>query len=181
MSMLSDLGDAAKNIIGAIAPTAATILGGPLAGLATQKIITALGLPADSTPDQIGLAVAAATPEQLLELKKVDALLEVDLKKLDVNALEIMAGDSASARQREITLKDYTPRILAGIVLSLYVAINVYIFAGYGLDVTMRDLALRSLGTLDASVGLILSYYFGSSLGSHNKDSQITSLTEKIK
>lgn len=181
MSILSDLGEAAKSIIGAVAPTAATILGGPLAGLATQKIVTALGLPPDASVSEIGAAVAAATPEQLIELKKIDALLLVDLKKLDIDILSLRTADTANARQREVSLKDYTPRILAGIVLVLWIGVNYYIFTGNELHPSMRDIALRSLGTLDAAVGLVLGYYFGSSLGSSNKDQQISSLTEKIR
>jgi len=181
MSVLTDIGEAAKNIIGAIAPTAATILGGPLAGLATQKIVNALGLPADVSPSELGAAVQAATPEQLVELKKIDAALETELKKLDIDIYTLQAADTASARQREVSLKDHTPKILASLVFTLYAAINVYIFAGYGIDDTMRDIALRSLGTLDAAVGLVLSYYFGSSLGSFNKDRQISALAEKTK
>jgi len=181
MSMLGDIGEAAKNIIGAIAPTAATILGGPLAGLATQKLVNALGLPPDASPTEIGAAVQAATPEQLVELKKIDAALETELKKLDIDLYTLQAADTADARQREVTLKDHTPKILASLVFLLYVSINLFIFTGGDLHESMRDIALRSLGTLDAAVGLILSYYFGSSLGSFNKDRQITALSEKTK
>ena len=44
----------------------------------------------------------------------------------------------------------------------------------------MRDMALRSLGTLDAALGLVLSYYFGSSLSSTKKTEQISSLVEEV-
>lgn len=181
MSMLSDLGDAAKSIIGAVAPTAATILGGPLAGLVTQKIVTSLGLPPDASAAEIGAAVVAATPEQLIELKKIESSLLLDLKKLDVDIASLEAADTANARQREVALKDYTPRILAGLVLALWIGINYYVFSGNELHASMRDIALRSLGSLDAAVGLVLSYYFGSSLGSYNKDRQLSSWTEKKK
>ena len=179
MSMLNDLGDAAKSILSVVAPAAATVLGGPLAGLATQKIITALGLPPGADALAIGTAVAGATPEQLIELKKIDASLLIDLKKLDVDIMQLEAADTASARQREVATSDYTPRVLAGLVFLIYIGVTYFVFAGYDLHDSMRDIALRSLGTLDAAVGLVLGYYFGSSLGSSNKDRQISALNEK--
>lgn len=181
MSLLNDLGDAAKGILSVVAPAAATVLGGPLAGLAASKIITVLGLPADTSMSAIGTAVANATPEQLVELKKIDAALEETLRKLDVDIMSLEVADRASARQREITTSDYTPRILAGLVFGLYIGVTVFIFSGYELHDAMKDIALRSLGTLDAAVGLVLGYYFGSSLGSSNKDRQISALSEKTK
>ena len=181
MSFLDDLGSAAKGIIAAVAPTAATVLGGPLAGMAAQKIIGALGLAADSTSIQIDAALVAATPEQLLELKKVESSLLRDLRSLDIDLAKLQLDNTKDARQREVITKDWTPRLLAGLVFGLYIGVTYFIFGGYGLDDSMKDIALRSLGTLDAAVGLVLGYYFGSSLGSSNKDSQISSLAGKIK
>jgi hypothetical protein len=34
----------------------------------------------------------------------------------------------------------------------------------------MREIVLRSMGTLDMALGLVLGYYFGSSAGSARKD-----------
>ena len=178
--MLSDLGDAATGILTTLAPAAATVLGGPLAGLVTSKIITALGLPQNASVPEIGAAVAHATPEQLIELKKIDSLLAVDLKKLDIDLATLQAADTANARQREIATHDYTPRILAACVMGLYIGVQFWVLA-YVLEPAQMNVVMRSLGTLDAAVGLVLGYYFGSSLGSSNKDRQISSLTEKMK
>jgi hypothetical protein len=45
------------------------------------------------------------------------------------------------------------------------------------IDPAMKDLVLRSMGTLDMALGLVLSYYFGSSLGSARKDETIHKIT----
>ena len=177
---LSDFGEAAKGIVTTLAPTAATMLGGPLAGLATQKVISALGLAPEASANQIEAALVTATPEQLLELKKVDAELTKQLKSLDVDIMKLEASDIANARQREVATQDWTPRILATLVFTLYVTVTIFVWKGT-VDVSMREIALRSLGTLDAAVGLVLGYYFGSSIGSHKKDEQITNLSRNIK
>ena len=57
--------DSIKQIIGAVAPTMATALGGPLAGTAATAIANALGCKTDEK--SIGRALQQATPEQLTE------------------------------------------------------------------------------------------------------------------
>jgi hypothetical protein len=90
-----------KSILGAIAPTLATAMGGPLGGMAMKMVADRLGLP-DATPEAVDAAVAAATPEQLAEIKKVEADFKVQMKALDVDLVMINVavgwlGGSASA------------------------------------------------------------------------------------
>lgn len=42
----------------------------------------------------------------------------------------------------------------------------------------MREIVLRSMGALDMALGLVLGYYFGSSVGSVRKDAVIGKLSE---
>jgi hypothetical protein len=173
---MTDFLKAAGGILATLAPTVATVLGGPLAGMATTALVGALGLEPTATSDEIMKAVAGATPEQLIKLKEVEAQLILDLKKLDVDVMRIDASDRDSARKREMTTLDYTPRIIAGLIISLYIGVQYFIFAGHSVDDSMMQIALRSLGTLDAAVTMVLAYYFGSSAGSRNKDNQIATL-----
>lgn len=173
---MSDFLKAAGGILAALAPTVATVLGGPLAGMATTAMIGALGLTPDASKDDIMKAIAGATPEQLLKLKEVEAKLIIDLKTLDVDITRIDAADRDSARKREMATNDWTPRLIAGLIIGLFVGVQYFIFTGHDLDADMRDFAMRSLGTLDASLAMILAYYFGSSAGSRNKDAQIATL-----
>ena len=59
-----------KNIVGAVAPTLGTALGGPMGGMAANMIADVLGVP--NTPKAIEKGIAEATPEQMLELKKAE-------------------------------------------------------------------------------------------------------------
>ena len=59
-----------KNIVGAVAPTLGTALGGPMGGMAANMISEVLGVP--NTPKAIEKGLAEATPEQMLELKKAE-------------------------------------------------------------------------------------------------------------
>ena len=57
-----------KNVIGAVAPTLGTALGGPMGGMAAKMISDVLGVP--NNPKAIDKAMAEATPEQNENFKK---------------------------------------------------------------------------------------------------------------
>ena len=71
--------DIAKTLAG-IAPTLATALGGPLAGIAVKAAVGAFGLNDDATANDLAKAVASATPEQLAALKKIDNDFAVQMR-----------------------------------------------------------------------------------------------------
>jgi hypothetical protein len=165
----------AGGVLAAIAPTVATVMGGPLAGMATTAVINALGLAPDASKEQVMQAIAGATPEQMLKLKEVEAQLILDLKKLDVDLVKISADNTKDARAREIATKDWTPRVLAFAIMALYIGVQAYVL-GYVVPEASINIVMRSLGTLDAAVGLVLGYYFGSSVGSASKTDQISTM-----
>ena len=67
-----------KSIIGSVAPTIGTALGGPMGSMAANMVAEALGC--DPEPKKIEKAIQAATPEQLAELKKIDADFDIKMK-----------------------------------------------------------------------------------------------------
>lgn len=172
---MTDFFKQAGGILAALAPTVASVLGGPLAGMATTAIIGALGLAPDASKEQVMQAIAGATPEQLIKLKEVEAQLILDLKKLDVDLEKVSADNTRDARAREVATKDWTPRVLAFSIMALYIGVQAYIL-GYVVPEASVNIVMRSLGTLDAAVGLVLGYYFGSSVGSANKTDQVSTL-----
>ena len=52
-------------IIGAVAPTLATAVGGPVGGMAAKFITDALGISNDASKDDISKAINGATPDQI--------------------------------------------------------------------------------------------------------------------
>ena len=59
-----------KNVVGAVAPTLGTALGGPMGGMAANMISEVLGVP--NNPRSIEAAIQNATPEQMPQLKKAE-------------------------------------------------------------------------------------------------------------
>lgn len=169
---MDDVWKVAKSLLGTVAPTIATALGGPLAGVATKAIIGALGL-TDGTPaDQVALAVQNATPEQLLALKKADQDFAVRMRELDIDVLKVDANDRDSARQRESSVRDWTPRILAFVVVAGFLTSVYMVLAGLvpGLkDPTTAALIGSLIGYVSAKADQVVAYYFGSNNSSERK------------
>ena len=161
-----------KKVIATVAPAIASALGTPLAGVATQAIVSALGI-ANPTEQSIAAAVQNATPDDLLKLKQAENEFALSMKKLDIDLEQIAASDRGNARDREIKTGDsWTPRILAAVVVVGYLSVQWYILS-HVVPTEMREIVLRSMGTLDMALGLVLGYYFGSSAGSARKDAVI--------
>ena len=158
-----------QNIIGNIAPSIASALGGPLAGSAVKMLSNTLLGKEDGTKDEIEAAVSNATPEQLAQIKEMDLTFKKDMAKLGIDLERIAAEDRNSARQREMQIKDKTPAILGGFVVSgFFIILGALLFKEIpGGQKEVFHIMLGSLGAM--SVGVI-NYYFGSSTGSQQKN-----------
>jgi hypothetical protein len=164
--------------IATIAPTVAEALGGPLAGLAARTVAAAVTGNAEATKEAWSASVAAQSPEALAALRKAELDFQAHLADLGIERERIAAQDRDSARQRESTVGDWTPRILAGIVILGWMLAQ-YVVLTAVIEPSMRELAARVLGTCDAALMLVLSYYFGSSAGSSAKNDVIDRLSAK--
>lgn len=167
---MSKFSDKLKGLIGALAPTIATALGGPLAGAAVGALSKAvLGKDGGST-QEIEAALGMAKPETLAAIRAADQAFAAEMKRLDIDLERINAGDRDSARKREIATGDvWTPRILSALVIA-----GAFVGEGWALTHVIPEGAQmivgRVLGTLDAALMCVLYYYFGSSAGSSAKN-----------
>ena len=159
---------AAVGVLSTVAPMLATAVGGPLAGAATNAIMSALGLPADTPPDQVALAVQNATPDQLLAIKKAEQDFAVAMKQLDITRQQLAYADTDSARQREMAVKDWMPKALGLVMVSASIGAVALVLLGYA---RVDDALAGSLVGLIVGAGnQVIGYYFGSSAGSASKD-----------
>ena len=159
-------------LIGSVAPTIATALGGPVAGMAVKAISGALFGHDSATEEEIRTVLANPTGDQLAALKKIDTDFAVQMKALDIDLERIAAGDRASARDMQKETKDWIPRALAVSVTIGFFAILLYMLV-YGLPTTGNEALLLLLGALQTAWGGIIAFYFGSSSGSQKKDQMI--------
>tara|TARA_E500000331_G_scaffold356766_1_gene416119 strand:- start:1349 stop:1822 length:474 start_codon:yes stop_codon:yes gene_type:complete len=150
--------DMLKNIVGAVAPTLGTALGGPMGGMAANMIADVLGCP--NNPKAIEKAVAEATPEQMLELKKAENDFDIQMKELEVDVFKLEVADGQDARNK--FGKDWTARIMGIAVVGG--------FMGYIFLVTLQPPEQNSealinlvLGYLGGLASAVISFYFGAS------------------
>ena len=173
MSKWTSFRDSTLGILGAVAPTLAKTLGGPLAGAAVGALSKALLGKEGGTVSEIEAALTSASPEILAAIRKADQDFEAQMGQQGIDLAKINAGDRDSARQREVNAHDsWTPRILAAIVV-----LSVLTGEGYAMTHVVpagaEMIVGRVLGTLDAALMCVLFYYFGSSAGSAAKNSII--------
>jgi hypothetical protein len=165
-------------LLGSVAPTLATALGGPLAGLAVKSLSKALLGAEDFSEEAVMEAMATASPEQLAAVKKIDADFKVQMKSLDIDLERIAVDDRKSARDMQKETRDWIPRALAVSVTAGFFAILIYMLV-YGLPTTGNEALLLLLGALQTAWGGIIAFYFGSSSGSQKKDAMIYNSTPK--
>jgi hypothetical protein len=170
--------EALLNLVKTVAPSLATAVGGPLAGMATRAISDALLGKPDGTEDELIDAAAKASPDQLLALKKAEQDFAVRMRELEIDLQRIDAADRNSAREREVKTGDWTPKALAGAVTLGFFGVLGYMIA-YGLPTQGGEALLVMLGTLGTAWGGIVSYYFGSSAGSKEKSEAMSRMVRK--
>jgi len=138
------IGGILKNVIGAVAPTLGTALGGPMGGMAANMIAEVLGVP--NTPKAIE--------------KKAEQAFEVQMKELEVDVFKLEVADTQDARGK--FSKDWTARIMGTAVVGG--------FMGYIFLVTLQPPEQNSealinlvLGYLGGLASAVISFYFGAS------------------
>ncbi|MFN7726299.1 MAG: hypothetical protein ACK5QH_14625 [Rubrivivax sp.] len=162
-----------KKIVGAVAPTLATALGGPLAGMAAAAVSDALLGKPNGTDAEIATALQAGGPDALLRLKQADQAFAVRMQELGIDLERVHANDRADARGREVKTGDKaTPRVLAGLIVGGFLLMVWFVLAGHvgGLkDPVAAGLIGTLIGYVSAKADQVVSYYFGSSAGSAEK------------
>ena len=166
------------DLIGAVAPTIATALGGPLAGMAVKAISSALLGHDAGSEDDINAALSNATPDQITALKKIDADFKVQMKSLDIDLDKISEQDRESAREMQSSTRDWIPRALAILVTVGFFGIIIYMMR-FGMPSSGSEALLLLLGSLGTAWTSVMSFYFGSSSGSQDKTDALTAHLSK--
>lgn len=148
-----------------IAPTVASALGGPLAGMAVSAISKAIGVDEDKVSDLI--SNNKLTAEQVAQIKIAEIELQRQANELGLNFEKLAVDDRKSAREMQAATRSIVPPALAAIVTVGFFGILVMMLLG---KVDSNNPAiLMMLGSLGTAWTGIIAYYFGSSAGSQAK------------
>ena len=158
-----------KSVIGAIAPTLATALGGPLAGSAVNVLSQVVLGKTGGTESEIEAVISGGLkPEVMLALKQADMNFKLEMRRADIEEERVHASDRDSARKREMEVKDKIPAVLAIFSISGFFLVFGALMA-FDIPIEAKDPLMIMLGMLSAIVGGVVNYYFGSSAGSAAK------------
>lgn len=169
-----------NDLLTKIAPTIATVLGGPLAGMAVEAIGSALGM-TDATQDKIKDVFESGklTGEQVVAIKQAELQLQAKLAELKIKPEEIAAGDRDSARKMQAQTRSDIPGFLAIAVTLGFFGILAGMMTGWLKTSGNSDALLVMLGALGTAWTAIVTFYFGSSASSKAKDATLAEIAKQ--
>lgn len=165
-----------KATIGSVVPTLAGILTcNPVAGVAVGALCKALGMePSKENAQKVAedFASGQLSGDQLVALKKAEAEAIAQLKKMDLDFdLEedkIVASDRASARSREISVRDRTPAIgFYLITAGFFGLLGLLLF--HNVPESNKPVLYTMVGSLGTAWVGAVQYYYGSTKGDTDK------------
>ena len=151
--------------IESIAPTIASCLGGPLAGLAVEAVSKAIGVDPNQVQDTINSG--KLTADQIASIQAAEVQLKLKAQEMGLNFEELAVQDRKSAREMQTTTKSWIPPLLAILVTLGFFGILAGMMTG---KVTSSEALMIMLGSLGTAWTGIIAFYFGSSASSQNKD-----------
>lgn len=152
-----------------IAPTIATCLGGPLAGLAVTALSKLFGV----APDQVQSMIDGnkLSADQIAAVKMEEIKFKEQTQALGLNFEQLAVEDRKSARDMQTNTQSIIPPVLSILVTAGFFGILAYLM------VTPADTAntplMIMLGSLGTAWTGIIAFYFGSSAGSRAKDQML--------
>lgn len=166
--------DTLLGILKGVAPVLATAVAGPAGGAAVGWIASKLGID-DATVEGVTQALTG-NPEMALKLKELD---------LEYAKLETADRDSARKAYAAVATSEYAtkldklvvPVLALGVVGLAFALIAVLMFVNTPQD--QQQLIIFALGFITSAAGQVLSFYFGSSQGSKEKNKEIQEMLKK--
>jgi hypothetical protein len=178
---MSNFSDKAKAVISTVAPILGGALGGPLGAAAGAAIAGALGGPSKD-PKAVETALLSGDPEALLKLRQAENDFKVQMEQLGIEHEKLLFADTDSARKREMSVQDNTPKVLAYSTVVLAFGTMIVLMFGNRPTTISGEVLGQILGALEGALMLVLGYYFGSSAGSRAKtDSLVAAVVDKPK
>lgn len=148
-----------------IAPTIATALGGPLAGLAIEAVSKAIGI--DPQDVKATISEGKLTADQIMQLKQAEIEMAARAQEMGLDFAKLNVEDRKSAREMQAETRSYIPAILAVSVTLGFFGILIGMMTE---TFKTSDALMLMLGSLGTAWTGIIAFYFGSSAGSQAKD-----------
>jgi len=148
-----------------IAPTIATALGGPLAGMAVSCVAKAIGVKPEEVQNVIQAGKMDAT--QVAALQQAELELKKQAQEMNLDFAKLSNEDRSSARNMQTSVRSFIPPTLSIIVTVGFFGILIGLMLQ---KFQTSDALMLMLGSLGTAWTGIIAFYFGSSAGSQAKD-----------
>jgi hypothetical protein len=163
----SDVASVVENL----APTIASVIGGPLAGSGVSALEKLFGLtpaPAASVSDRandVAAAIAGATPQQLADMRAADQNYAVAMAQAGFKDTETLASlkvqDTISARDMQTANKSPVPAWLTFCVTVGFFGMLAALFV-VNVPEANKAIVFSFIGTLGTAWLVIMHFWFGS-------------------
>jgi len=143
-----------------LAPTVATALGGPLAGMAVSALGGILGQ-ASPTAATIASSITDGqlTPDHLAQIRQLELQYQNDEKERQFKYSDLAFKDVASARGMEAATKSTTPTVLTYLIVLSGIALMTAVIAGW----VKADNVMSGtiIGYAVSEMKVVLQFWFG--------------------
>jgi hypothetical protein len=160
-----------------LAPTVASCLGTPVAGMAVAALETALGVTGQDSV-QSTIESGKLDGAQVVAIQQAEMSLKAQAQGLGLNFEKLAVDDRTSARSMQVATKSW---IVPG--LAIFVTVGFFgLLAALILCTIPKEsqaIIYTMVGSLGAAWLSIINFFYGSSNGSQNKDSTIKLLSTK--
>jgi hypothetical protein len=174
---------AVGSLIGPMAPTIGSILGGfipfpggaVLGSLAGKMVASALGVP--PTPEAVHEAVTTGDPDVIkAKLASADAEMNAEVEKHKADLADVADARSTNLELMKAGSKiSYAPVVVSVVILSGFLILS-FLAMRPDLAGVRTDVTLYLLGAWSTFAGAVVTYWLGSSAGSVDKSAQIAVL-----
>jgi K+-sensing histidine kinase KdpD len=156
-----------KSIVGTVAPTIATALGGPMAGAAVKFLGDQFLGDENASEKKVAEFVQSATPDQLLHLKKADQEFAIKMEELGVDVFKLEVEDKKDARRNH---KDSKMPAIMTVVLTLLIAAILWALFYVPVPDGAKEVLFFILGIVTKEWANSLHYWYGTTKGSADKN-----------
>lgn len=169
---MADIAGFFKKTLPSMAAAVASGIPGPI-GAVAQLISAKLGKDVKPDADSISAAIAGATPDQILKLKEDDQSFQSTMQKLgfdhDEDMEKLAVEDRASARDREKSVRDYTPEIGFYLLAAIFAFFLHWLFK-YPIPTENKAIIFSAMGSLTTILITAATYFYGTTRGSEQKN-----------
>lgn len=173
-----------KKIVGTVAPTLATALGGPLAGTATKMLLDKFSINAsENAESELEAKILGATPEDLAKIKAVESNFKLEMKRLNISHEQLFIADVQDSRSMAEQVGVWPQIVIAAIFLLGYFCLLgylVYAAVEKGLE-SLPQAILVLVSIMTAAVPQILGFFYGTTKGSSDKNNSMFKLSTLLK